>query len=341
VLLSELMAVVSTLGTCHDQVNAAVEGVRMRGSSVATDSPSIAVVGSTMIDMITYARRAPRAGETLIGDRFVTGFGGKGANQAVAARRFGARVAMINCLGDDTFGDMTLANFAVQGIATDHVFRTSGASGVAPIWVEADGTNRIICVPGANEALTAEQASAAVDSIADLDVVIGQFEIPQTVTLAAFRAARLRGSTTILNPAPAAAMSPELMAVTDWLIPNESEFMAVHPTGSGPQTDEQILQAAAVLGSRLVVTLGSHGAALVTSTGQVVRVAAPTVSAMDSTGAGDCFVGTFAFALGCGMSEQAAVDLACRAASMSVTRPGTQSSFPTADEAKQLLSSVA
>jgi ribokinase len=307
---------------------------------MATSSPSIAVVGSTMIDMITYAQRAPRAGETLIGDRFVTGFGGKGANQAVAARRFGARVSMVNCLGDDTFGDMTLANFVEQGITTDHIWRTSGSSGVAPIWVEADGTNRIICVPGANDALTPDQATAAVDSLADLDVVIGQFEIPQDVTLAAFRAARRRGITTILNPAPAASMSAELLAVTDWLIPNESEFMAVHPGGVAPQDDEQILQAAAALEARLLVTLGSQGAALVTASGQVVRVAAPVVEAMDSTGAGDCFVGTFAFGLASGLSEQVAVELACRAASLSVQRPGTQSSFPTVDEAEQLLSSV-
>jgi ribokinase len=307
---------------------------------MATSSPSIAVVGSTMIDMITYAQRAPRAGETLIGDRFVTGFGGKGANQAVAARRFGARVAMVNCLGDDTFGDMTLANFVEQGISTDHIWRTRGSSGVAPIWVEADGTNRIICVPGANDALTPEQANAAVESLTDLDVVIGQFEIPQEVTLAAFRAARRRGITTILNPAPAAPMRAELLEVTDWLIPNESEFMAAHPAGVAPQDDDSILQAADAIEARLLVTLGSQGAALVTSTGQVVRVAAPAVEAMDSTGAGDCFVGTFAFGLASGLSEQVAVELACRAASLSVQRAGTQSSFPTVDEAVQLLSSV-
>jgi ribokinase len=305
---------------------------------MAMTSPSIAVVGSTMIDMITYAQRAPRAGETLIGERFVTGFGGKGANQAVAARRFGARVAMVNCLGDDTFGDMTLANFVEQGIATDHIFRAPGSSGVAPIWVEADGSNRIICVPGANDALTAEQATEAVGSLDGLDVVIGQFEIPQSVTLAAFTAARGRGAITILNPAPAAPMDAGLLAMTDWLIPNETEFVAIHPAGSSPDGDAEILEAAEAIGARLLVTLGSQGAALVTRDGRVVRVAAPMVDAVDSTGAGDCFVGTFAFGLAAGMNEQAAVELACRAASLSVQRPGTQSSFPSSHEAERLLS---
>jgi ribokinase len=162
----------------------------------------IAVVGSTNLDLIAYTPRIPGPGETLIGDRFVMGFGGKGANQAVMARLLGAEVAMVNCVGDDAYGELTRANLAGFGIDVSYVYTRPGASGVAPIWVEPDGTNRIIVIPGANHLLTAEQAAAAVTGFPSLDVVIGQFEIPQAVTAAAFAAARRRGATTILNPAP-------------------------------------------------------------------------------------------------------------------------------------------
>ena len=114
----------------------------------------VVVVGSTMIDMVAYTKKVPNAGETVVGDSFALGFGGKGANQAVMARRLGATVSMVNTLGNDVFGDTTLSNFLEQGIDVTFVSRTSGASGVAPIWVEPDGSNRIICVPGANNAMT-------------------------------------------------------------------------------------------------------------------------------------------------------------------------------------------
>src|SRR6476619_309028 len=126
------------------------------------DQPRIAVVGSTMIDLIAYPPRVPAAGETIQGDDFQLGFGGKGANQAVMARLLGADVAMINTLGDDVFGDMTLRNFATLGIDTTHVDRVTGSSGVAPIWVEPDGTNRIICVAGANDAMDPVASAAAI-----------------------------------------------------------------------------------------------------------------------------------------------------------------------------------
>ena len=124
--------------------------------------PWLTVVGSTMIDQIAYAARMPERGETVIGDRFVQGFGGKGANQAVMARLLGAQVAMVNCVGDDGYGDETIANFARYGIDTTYVRRFPGSSGVAPIWVEADGSNRIIIIPGANDGLLPEHAAAAV-----------------------------------------------------------------------------------------------------------------------------------------------------------------------------------
>ncbi|MCY7417704.1 MAG: PfkB family carbohydrate kinase, partial [Chloroflexi bacterium] len=167
----------------------------------------ILVVGSTMIDLIAYARRLPEAGETLVGERFASGFGGKGANQAVMAARFGAPVAMANAVGDDAYGASYIANFKQEGIDVSFMRVVSGSSGVAPIWVDGNGVNRIIIVPGANEMTDPAVAVEAVRSFAPT-IVVGQFELPQAVTLAAFRAAREAGATTLLNPAPAAPIDP-------------------------------------------------------------------------------------------------------------------------------------
>jgi ribokinase len=287
--------------------------------------PRIAVVGSTNIDLVAYTSRVPDAGETIIGERFAMGFGGKGANQAVMARLLGAEVAMINCVGSDAYGRMTLDNFAAFGIDTSHVHTVEGASGVAPIWVESDGTNRIIVIPGANDALTPQQAIAAIEGLAPIDVVIGQFEFHQAVTAAAFAAARDAGANTILNPAPGAAIAPSLLAETEWLIPNQVELGQV--TGTNVASDTDLLTAASQIGCRLLVTLGEDGAALV-SDGAVYRYPAPTVTVIDTTGAGDAFVGSFAYGLAAGWDETQAVTLGVMCAADSVTRHGTQASFP-------------
>lgn len=302
-------------------------------------APEIVVVGSTMMDMIAYVKRAPSSGETVIGDSFSLGFGGKGANQAVMASRFGAKVKMINTLGDDVFGETTLKNFQDQGIDTKYVNRVPGASGVAPIWVEADGSNRIICVPGTNFAMTVPQVQSALSEISEIDVLVGQLEIRQEVTAAAFTAARARGITTILNPAPFAPLSSELVKNSDWIIPNETEFAGLDNSGRAPDSDEVILELAKSLGCKLVVTLGEKGAALVEN-GKVVRVAAPSVNAIDTTGAGDAFVGAFSVGLGLGFEPEKAVKLGCESASLSVTRKGTQSSYPSRQEAEQILSGI-
>lgn len=297
----------------------------------------VVVVGSTMIDMIAYVDRAPTAGETVVGARFVTGFGGKGANQAVSARRFGATVHMVNTVGSDGFGDETIANFAAEGIDTTHVGRAEGASGVAPIWVEPDGTNRIIVIPGANHAMTEAQAIAAIDAIKDIAVVVGQLEIPQAVTAAAFERARERGAVTVLNPAPYAPITQRLLDATDWLIPNEVEFSGLHPQGSAP---DDASMAELAVPARLVVTLGEAGAAIRTDDGTLLRVPAPVVTATDTTGAGDCFVGAFVYALAVGRSALQAIEIGVQAASLSVTRLGTQASFPTSAEAAAIVTRV-
>lgn len=302
------------------------------------ESPAVAVVGSMNIDLIAYTRRAPGPGETVIGERFQSGFGGKGANQAVMARLLGADVSFVGALGDDLYATMTLENFATLSIDASGVMRVAGSSGVAPIWVEADGTNRIIVVAGANDLVTPEHAAAAVAAMARVDVAVGQLEIPQAVTAAGFAAARARGAVTVLNPAPAAPISPALLAMTDWLIPNEVEFgMLGGAAGDSDPSDAAFAVFAAATGTRLVVTLGGRGAALVGGDGAVTRLPADRVTAIDTTGAGDAFVGAFAVGLAVGLAEPDAVGLGIACASDSVTRAGTQTSFPDRDRCASLL----
>ena len=303
-------------------------------------NPTIVVVGSTMIDMITYSQKIPNSGETVIGDSFSLGFGGKGANQAVMAARLGAKVHMINTVGNDVFGESTIKNFKEQGVDTTYISQVSMASGVAPIWVEPDGTNRIICVPGANNEMRADQVEEALKSIGDFSILIGQLEIPQEVTAAAFRFARKLGIPTVLNPAPFAPLSKELIEASDWIIPNESEFAGLNSQGAFPNSDEEILRVAKEVGSKFIVTLGEKGAAFENSDGSISRVMAPIVKAIDTTGAGDAFVGAFAFALASGFDIKNSVSLGCICASDSVTRRGTQASYPSKFEAEKLLASL-
>jgi ribokinase len=299
--------------------------------------PTIVVVGSANVDLVASMPRFPGPGETILGNGFATTFGGKGANQAVMAARLGGRVALIARVGSDAHADAVLADLAAEGIGISHVLRVAGPTGVASIWVDAAGSNRIAVIPGANHVFEPAAAGAAIAAIGTVDVIVGQLEVPQAVTAAAFAAARALGAVAILNPAPAAPLDPALLRATDWLIPNEVEFamLAVRGTvpgdptaGAGPPTPAAMAALAADLGVRLVVTLGAAGAALVREDGSVAAVAAPQVDVIDTTGAGDAFVGSFAHAIGSGRSELAAVGQAVRLASDSVTRPGARASFP-------------
>lgn len=290
----------------------------------------IAVIGSTMMDLTVYADVLPAAGETRFGNSFTTGFGGKGANQAVMAARTGAKVTMITGIGSDGFGDESLANFKNCGIDTSSVLRLPTHTGVAHIWVDGEGQNRISIVPGANFALTPQDAIDQVSKLKDVSVLIAQCEIPQEVTLAAFRTAQEVGITTILNPAPYQPLSDDLLELTDWLIPNEVEFAQLDKTHRAPDSDSVI--ASLRSNGRTIVTLGSDGAALVTADGSVKRFAAKKVSATDTTGAGDCFIGAFAAALASGATEESAVQFGINCATKSVTRKGAQSSYPSIEE---------
>ena len=306
---------------------------------MSSSAPHIVVVGSVMTDLIAFTERIPGPGETLVGTSFQTGFGGKGANQAVMARLCGANVTMVCCVGKDDYGGRTLENFSKYGINTSHARQVDLPSGVAPIWVDAAGMNRIIIISGANSALSAEQAALAVTEGPAPDVVTGQLETPQEATAKAFVEGKQRGAVTVLNPAPAAELLPDLLAATDWLIPNEVEFARI--TGSAEDlSDLRLRRAAAEMGCRLVVTLGEEGAALVDKDGNVRRVTAPAVTPVDTTGAGDAFVGCFSYAIARGFAEDRAVRIAVAAASDSVKRIGTQSSFPDPDACKVLLENV-
>lgn len=305
---------------------------------MAEHSPSIAVVGSANIDLVAFIDRAPAAGGTVLGRRFAQGFGGKGANQAVMAARLGATVSFIGALGDDAYAEAMLANLGTEGVGTERIARVAGSSGVASIWVEPDGTNRIVVIAGANDLVDPTAASAAIARLPVLDVIVGQLEIPQAATAVAFRTARARGALTLLNPAPATDLDPVLLASTDWLVPNEQELERL--AGVAPDSDDALVEAADRLGVRLVVTLGSAGAALV-GNGQVTRVQAPVVAAVDSTGAGDAFVGAFAVGLGRGLAPIDAIRLGVACASDSVMRPGAQGSYPDRSRARELLRSIA
>ncbi|HJO79062.1 MAG TPA: ribokinase [Acidimicrobiales bacterium] len=297
----------------------------------------VLVVGSTMIDLVAYTQRVPEAGETIVGDRFQMGFGGKGANQAVMAALVGARVTMVNAVGDDSYGEMTIQNLGSFGVDTGFVHVVPGASGVAPIWVERDGANRIVIVPGANNGLTAEMAADAVGSFDDLSVVVGQLEVPQAATTAGFGEARSRGVLTVLNPAPATELDPDLLAVTDWLIPNEIEFGFL--AGGVQPEDAFLVEYADRTGTRLLVTLGGDGVAMVGVDGSVSRFPADMVEPVDTTGAGDAFVGSFVAGLAVGLDEVSAIRLGMKCAGESVTRPGTQASFPSRERCAEILAS--
>ena len=246
------------------------------------------------------------------------------------AARTGATVTMITGIGNDGFGDESLQNFKNSQMDTSSVLRLDTHTGVAHIWVDGQGQNRISIVPGANFKLTPQDAIDEVSKLKNVSVLIAQCEIPQEVTLAAFRTAQELGITTILNPAPYQPLTDDLLELTDWLIPNEIEFAELDKAHRAPDTDEII--ASLRDKGRTIVTLGSEGAALVTIDGKVKRFSAKKVSATDTTGAGDCFIGAFAAAIAAGANEESAVQFGIDCATKSVTRKGAQSSYPKIEE---------
>jgi len=297
-------------------------------------APKICVIGASNIDLISYAPRLPKMGETLPGTRFQMGFGGKGANQAVMAAKLGAEVAMITKVGEDIFGRDTLKNYETLGFDTRYVLFTDQAStGVAPIWVdESTGNNAIIVVAGANDLLSPADVVAARGAITSAQIVVCQWECPLETTLAALRIGREAGVMTLFNPAPARTeLPPEAYQLSDILSPNESETELL--TGRSVATLAEAEAAARILlgrgAGRIVLTLGERGSLLVDEN-SVQHVPAPKVQAVDTTGAGDAFMGSLAYFLALGAPLLEAMRRASQIAAISVQAPGTQSSFPTA-----------
>ncbi len=286
-------------------------------------SSKICVIGSSNIDQIAYTKNIPADGETLFGDSFQMGFGGKGANQAVMAGLLGANVYMITCLGDDVYKEMTINNYEANNVNTDHIQLVKGASGVAPIWVDATGQNRIIVIPGANNEIDAQKAISSIEAIGDISVLVGQCEIPMEVNHEVFQYAKSNSVTTIFNPAPAKKLEREFLEHISWLIPNENEFELI--SGMEPN-DENFLKFNEEIPCNLIVTLGEKGAVLVDEN-KTHYFDAPSVNAIDTTGAGDSFIGTFAYELSESNSPESCIKKAVEKASQSVTKKGTQSSY--------------
>jgi len=283
----------------------------------------VVVLGSTNMDLVTYVEKAPQRGETVTGREFRTIPGGKGANQAVAAARAGATVSMIGAVGNDAFGTRLRSTLEDSGVDTDLLRTVEGPSGTAHIVVDDKGGNSIVVIPGANG--TVDHLVPGDDSlIASADALLLQLEIPLAAVLAGARAARAHGIRTILTPAPAQPLPPELLAATDLLVPNEHEATTL--TGRTDPADA----ATALLDHvpEVVVTLGSAGSLYVARGADPLVVPAPQVTAVDSTGAGDTFVGALAVALTEGRSMRSALAWAGAAAALSVQRPGASASMP-------------
>jgi ribokinase len=291
--------------------------------------PRIAVVGSANVDLTTFADRFPKPGETIFGQRFDLGFGGKGANQAVAARLCGADVFMVARVGDDLFGPSTIKNFENLGIDPTHVRQVAGvSSGVAPIFVEPSGQNRIIVVKGANDTLKPADVDEAADTLKSADCIVLQFEIPLETVCYTIQFARRNKIRCILNPAPAQPVDMKALADLDYFVPNESEAEAIScmPVKT---VDDARKCAGKLLASgirRVIITLGANGS-LVAGDEGMEHVPAFKVQSVDSTGAGDAFIGSFASFLGEGLPEQEAVRRANLYAALSTTGVGTQKSF--------------
>jgi ribokinase len=287
----------------------------------------ICVIGSSNIDQFSYISEFPSSGETLIGDSFETGFGGKGANQAVMAGLLGADVYMISCLGNDIFGDSTINNFIENNVNVDHIQRVKVSSGVAPIWVNANGENKIIVIPGANNEIDSNKAKASLQEIENVSYLVGQAEIPMDVNHDVFDYAKQNNITTVFNPAPGKILKSTFLKKIDWLIPNENEFQII----SGLDvTDENILEFSKTIPCNLIVTHGEKGV-LYVEDDEIIKFKAPKVDAVDTTGAGDAFVGSFVYALSKDLKVKDAINLAIDKASLSVTKRGTQSSYSSSE----------
>ncbi|MCK1983604.1 MULTISPECIES: ribokinase [Peribacillus] len=300
----------------------------------------IAVIGSNMVDLISYIDKMPKEGETLEAQDFKIGCGGKGANQAVAAAKMGSKVMLVTKVGDDLFADNTIQNLESHGIDTEFTNKVSGtSSGVAPIFVDQESTNRILIIKGANQHLMPADVERATDKLKTSSLIVLQLEIPLPTVYRAIEFGYEQGIPVILNPAPASKeLDFDYVCKSDFFIPNESELEIL--TGMPVSSNSQIRQAAYELIKKgvknVIVTMGSRGVMWVTKE-ETQTVESHKVIANDTTGAGDAFIGCFAHFLVKNGDVLHAIKMATAYAALSVTKRGTQSSYPTSEELEEFL----
>ena len=293
-------------------------------------SPTVVVVGSINVDLVSFAERIPRPGETVIGGEFSVVHGGKGANQAVAAARLGARSILVGLLGNDDFGDRARSELEAEGVILDEIRTGRGHTGVAQILVDADGENLISVASGVNGELSAEMVVESLGRIeAEGAVVCAVLEVPDDAVLAAAVTAAERGWPFLLNPAPAKPLSAEVVARCDVLTPNEHEISEL-----GKSSPQELLDAGA---RAVVVTKGARGAELLRPGRPALHQPAHEVRAVDTTGAGDAFSGALAWSLAGGQDLETSLELASACAAMSTRRPGARGGMPTRAELDDFL----
>lgn len=297
-------------------------------------SANVVVIGSLNMDLVTRAPRLPRGGETLIGHSFATVSGGKGANQAVASARLGAQVSMVGCVGNDDYGVQLRDALLAEQIDCQAVSVVEDSSGVALIVVDDNSQNAIVIVAGANGSMTPAVIDRFDAVLQAADVIICQLEIPDATVGHALKRGRELGKTVILNPAPASRPLPaDWFAAIDYLIPNESEAAALSglPVDSLETAEKAAAHLISLGAGKVIITLGAQGSLFANGTGYR-HFPAPKVKAVDTTAAGDTFVGGFAAALAAGKTEDEAIRFGQVAAALSVTRAGAQPSIPTTSD---------
>ncbi|WP_416828920.1 ribokinase [Ectobacillus polymachus] len=300
----------------------------------------IAVIGSNMVDFISYIDKMPKEGETLEAPDFKMGCGGKGANQAVAAAKMGSKVMMVTKIGDDIFADNTIKNLESYGIDTEFTSKVPGtSSGVAPIFVDRESKNRILIIKGANQYLLPEDVDLAAEKLKKCSLIVLQLEIPLQTIYRAIEFGNKHGIPVVLNPAPASKdLDFDYVCKCDYFIPNESELELL--TGMPVESKEQMREAAFTLIDKgvknVIVTMGSRGVMWVTKE-KVCTVDSYKVDAIDTTGAGDAFIGCFAHFFVQNGDVLHAIKMATAFAALSVTKQGTQTSYPNVKELKQFM----
>lgn len=293
----------------------------------------ITVFGSINMDLIATTTRLPKPGETVAGQSFTTAAGGKGANQALAARRAGSTVRMAGAVGEDGFAEPALALLKEAGVLLDTVRPVSDPTGTAIILVGGDGENMIAVVPGANGAVSAQDAEKSVGLLSERDILMMQMEVPSGAMETAFRLAKTQGTTTIFNTAPLTDDAIRLAGFADIVVSNETEFelLVGRPGLSADERVSEMQQMAERTGQTLVVTLGADGVVAIHQ-GEILRATGLKITPVDTVGAGDTFCGYLAASLDQGLDFAAALRRAAIAGSLACLKAGAQPSIPTSDD---------